>query len=89
MRIPFTKAHGAGNDFLFTWKADAPGEPLEPLARAICNRHTGAGADGWYLMDRDAPGCDAAIGLYNSDGSTAELSGNGTRCAAALLVKGG
>ncbi|MCP5114593.1 MAG: diaminopimelate epimerase [bacterium] len=89
MRIPFTKAHGAGNDFLFTWKPDAPGERLEPLARAICNRHTGAGADGWYLMDRDAPECDAAISLYNSDGSTAELSGNGTRCAAALLVKGG
>ncbi len=46
------------------------------------------GADGWMLVtpthDADA---EAAIQLYNSDGSTAEISGNGTRCAAALLVR--
>src|SRR5207253_5260084 len=61
------------------------------LARAICDRHTGAGADGWILVDAplvDAPvsEADGAIQLYNSDGSTAEISGNGTRCAAAFLV---
>jgi diaminopimelate epimerase len=46
------------------------------------------GADGWYLISPDEQ-CDAAIHLYNSDGSEAELSGNGTRCVAALLVEEG
>jgi len=90
MKIPFTKAHGAKNDFLLTWKADAPEGDRAALARAICDRHTGVGADGWMLV---APPVDAAaegsIELYNSDGSTAEISGNGTRCAAALLIRHG
>ena len=84
MTIPFVKAHGARNDFLLTW-AD-PGIPFTAeIARAICDRHTGVGADGWMLVHRNP----AAIELLNSDGSTAELSGNGTRCAAALLVDAG
>jgi len=90
MRIPFTKAHGARNDFLLTWESDAPEGDLGAIARAICDRHTGAGADGWMLV---APPVDAAaegsIQLYNSDGSQAEISGNGTRCAAALLIRHG
>jgi diaminopimelate epimerase len=87
MRIPFTKAHGARNDFLLTWQSDASGADLPALARAICDRHTGVGADGWMLLtppaDSDAQG---SIQLYNSDGSIAEISGNGTRCAAAFLI---
>jgi diaminopimelate epimerase len=90
MKIPFTKAHGAKNDFLLTWLNDAPEGDRAALARAICDRHTGIGADGWMLVapptDADAEG---TIQLYNSDGSTAEISGNGTRCAAALLVRHG
>ena len=90
MKIPFTKAHGASNDFLLTWESDIPEGDLAAIARAICDRHTGAGADGWMLV---APPVDAAaegaIRLYNSDGSQAEISGNGTRCAAALLVRHG
>ena len=81
MRIPFTKAHGAKNDFLLTWKRDVPGNDLPDLARAICNRNTGVGADGWMIVD-ERPG----IRLFNSDGSEPELSGNGTRCAAAFLL---
>jgi diaminopimelate epimerase len=89
MRIPFTKAHGAGNDFLLTWLTEAPRENLPAAARAICERHTGIGADGWILVSPAPPGeneYDGAIELFNSDGSTAELSGNGTRCAAAFLA---
>lgn len=90
MRIRFTKAHGAMNDFLLTWEADAPQADRDSVARAICDRHTGIGADGWMLV---APAVDAeaegTIQLYNSDGSTAEISGNGTRCAAAFLIKHG
>ena len=51
MRIPFTKAHGARNDFLLTWLADAPEDDRAAIARAICDRHTGIGADGWMLVD--------------------------------------
>ena len=55
---------------------------------AICDRYTGVGADGWMLVDRaPGPDYDATIRLFNSDGSEPELSGNGTRCAAALLAR--
>ena len=90
MKIPFTKAHGAKNDFLLTWEHEAPEGEHAEMARAICDRHTGIGADGWMLVakpvDADAEG---SIQLYNSDGSAAEISGNGTRCAAAFLIRHG
>ena len=88
MKIPFVKLHGAKNDFLITRIQDAPAADLPEVAIAICNRYTGVGADGWMLIDatpRD--GYDATIRLFNSDGSEPELSGNGTRCAAALLAR--
>jgi diaminopimelate epimerase len=62
---------------------------LAALARAICDRHIGAGADGWMLVDDAGDDAPAAIELWNSDGSRSEISGNGTRCAAALLVQSG
>jgi len=88
MKIPFYKLHGAKNDFLLTLLEDAPAENLPQIAVAICDRYTGVGADGWMLVDR-TPGADfdASIRLFNSDGSEPELSGNGTRCAAALLAE--
>ncbi len=85
MTVRFYKAHGAGNDFLITWAEDVPPGGRADLARAICARHTGVGADGWYVVERPGGGVDARIHLYNSDGSEAELSGNGTRCVAAVL----
>jgi diaminopimelate epimerase len=89
-KIPFVKAHGAMNDFLLTWRKDAPEGDRAEMARAICHRYTGIGADGWMLVDASGDGeSDGAIQLYNSDGSAAEISGNGTRCAAALLVDRG
>jgi len=81
MPIPFTKAHGAGNDFLFTPADQVPDVDLPSTARAICDRHTGIGADGWMLTRGNA------IRLFNADGSEPEISGNGTRCAAALLIE--
>jgi diaminopimelate epimerase len=91
MKIPFIKAHGARNDFLLTWRRDAPEDELAAVARAICDRHTGAGADGWMLIAPGSPGSgvEGEIELYNSDGGAPELSGNGTRCAAALLIRDG
>ncbi len=88
MNIPYTKLHGAKNDFLLTYVEDAPATALPEIAVAICDRYTGVGADGWMLVDRTAgPEYDASIRLFNSDGSEPELSGNGTRCAAALLAR--
>jgi diaminopimelate epimerase len=90
MKIPFTKAHGAKNDFLLTWSGDVPEGDRQGMARAICNRHTGVGADGWLLVTPATNAeAEATIQLYNSDGSIAEISGNGTRCAAAFLVRHG
>jgi diaminopimelate epimerase len=89
VQIPYTKAHGARNDFLLTWREQLPvqaGDPAE-LARAICDRYSGAGADGWILITEPRNDVPAAIELWNSDGSRSEISGNGTRCAAALLVE--
>ncbi len=90
LKIPFLKAHGAKNDFLLTPAADVPaGQPLAELARAICDRHTGIGADGWLHVSSGGEGADGEIRLFNADGSVAEISGNGTRCAAAFLVHQG
>lgn len=93
MKIPFIKAHGAGNDFVFTFSRDLPGtvglKDFPEIAKAICHRNTGVGADGWYIVDRIVGGAHAAVRLWNSDGSKAELSGNGTRCACAILVDQG
>lgn len=92
MKIPFTKAHGAKNDFLLTWLAEAPRHRMRDAAIAICDRHTGIGADGWMLVSPAPKGetaFDGSIQLINSDGSEAEISGNGTRCAAAFLIDSG
>ncbi len=87
IEIPFTKLHGAENDFLLTWSHEAPGEHLPEIARGICARTTGIGADGWMLVSDERGGLRTR--LFNSDGSEPEISGNGTRCAAAFgLIHG-
>ena len=60
------------------------------LARRICDRHTGVGADGLILLspDKNEPGA-AGFRIFNADGSEAEISGNGLRCAAAYLAWSG
>jgi diaminopimelate epimerase len=89
MNIPFVKAHGAKNDFLLTWSHDLPSRlDMRKTARAICERNTGIGADGWLIVSKSEFE-DGAIQLYNADGTDSEISGNGTRCAAALLVHAG
>ena len=87
MKIAFTKAHGARNDFVLTWEQQAPMQDYARAARAICDRHTGVGADGWLIVGRE--GGLPWIRLFNADGSEAELSGNGTRCAGAFLIDTG
>jgi diaminopimelate epimerase len=83
--IPFVKASACGNDFLLI-DASVLTADLDPsvLTRRICDRHTGVGADGveWMYPHSSA---DVEIRLINSDGSHAEISGNGTRCVAAYV----
>jgi diaminopimelate epimerase len=83
-RVPFVKACACGNDFLLIEERFAPVD-LADLTRRICDRHEGVGADGveWLAPDDEA---DVAAHLLNADGSAAEISGNGTRCVAALLA---
>lgn len=91
--IRFTKAQAVANDFLILDERDlrqaGVSEAEEPnLAQAICHRNTGIGADGIEILLEEIPhGANAAIRLINSDGSPAELSGNGTRCVAAVLFR--
>jgi diaminopimelate epimerase len=90
--IPFTKAHGALNDFLLTWSTGRLRAEASTIAKAICDRHAGIGADGWILVSppgKAQSGIHGSIELWNSDGSPSEISGNGTRCAAAFLVDAG
>src|SRR4051794_9140843 len=83
--IEFTKAHACGNDFLIVDAWQVQGRDLGQLARGMCARTTGIGADGVeFLTQRNE--CEGAIHLYNADGSAAELSGNGTRCVAAWMA---
>jgi diaminopimelate epimerase len=82
--VHVVKAHAYGNDFVCVPAGDA-GEDLPSLARAICHRHRGIGADGlllYTLRDRGA-----SMKLLNADGSRSELSGNGLRCLAALVSR--
>jgi len=90
--IPFTKAHGALNDFLLTWEHELPSrEPgfLSQVAMAICHRNAGVGADGWIVIRPEATHLHGRIRLFNPDGGEVEISGNGTRCAGALLIEAG
>ena len=77
------KWHGAGNDFLIDVRRAGDAEPwTSDLARAVCARATGVGADGLIVAD---VGETVAMTLYNADGTVAEMSGNGARCLAAAV----
>jgi diaminopimelate epimerase len=81
--IPFVKASACGNDFLLIDAALAPSD-IAAFTRCICDRHDGVGADGVEWMSAHFS-TDLEIRLINADGSSAEISGNGTRCVAAYV----
>jgi len=83
--IRFSKAHAYGNDFLYVRATDVAGGSLETLARELCDRHTGIGADGLILYTPTPDG--ASMRLFNADGSRSEVSGNGVRGLAALMLR--
>jgi diaminopimelate epimerase len=81
----FLKAHAYGNDFLYVRHADVAGVAIEELARQMCDRHAGIGADGLIVFEGTRLG--ASMRLLNADGSRAEVSGNGVRALAAWLLR--
>lgn len=83
--LSLAKAHAYGNDFLFIPHDQAERFDPHELARATCARHSGVGGDGLILYTVAADGT-ARMTLYNTDGSPSELSGNGLRCLAALVL---
>jgi diaminopimelate epimerase len=87
----FAKLHALGNDFLIVSPAGRRElASAATLARRMCDRHTGVGADGLIFLspDGDSP-ARAGFRIFNADGSEAEISGNGLRCAAAFLASTG
>jgi diaminopimelate epimerase len=86
MRIlELTKHHALGNDFLVTFHpGTADDRELAALARRVCDRRRGIGADG-LLIGESAADHSAQMALFNADGGRAEMSGNGIRCFAQAL----
>lgn len=77
----FIKMHGTGNDYVYV---DAFREPVEnpvELARKVSHRHFGVGGDGLILI-KPRDGYDGEMDMYNADGSSSEMCGNGIRCVA-------
>lgn len=85
--MDFTKLHGTGNDFVVI-DARSLDRDWSALARAICDRHFGVGGDGMILALRSER-ADTRMRIFNSDGSEAEMSGNGMRCLVKFVADAG
>lgn len=84
MNIPFTKMHGAGNDFVLLDGRHALADDLTDLARSMADRHLGIGFD-QLLVVRNGERHVFKMEIWNGDGSRAEMCGNGIRCFAKWL----
>jgi len=85
--MKFSKLQATGNDFILVDARTREGE-WSKLARAMCDRHFGVGADGLILV-QDSTSADLKMRIFNSDGSEAEVSGNGLRCFARYAIEKG
>lgn len=83
--IPFTKMHGAGNDYVYLDGFSNPiPDDLPAMARHMSDRHKGIGSDGLIVI-APCDSADAEMIMFNADGSRAEMCGNGIRCVAKYL----
>lgn len=90
MELSFVKLHGLGNDFVFVNDMDRSIELTKDQVAWLCDRHFGIGADGVILVrPSERPECAAYMHYINSDGSLAQMCGNGVRCFAKYLVDRG
>jgi diaminopimelate epimerase len=90
--IEFTKIQGLGNDYLYinciNPKNNIPKVGIEKLARYMCNRNFGVGADGIILL-KESNTADFKMEIYNSDGSRAQMCGNGIRGLGKYIFENG
>src|SRR3954470_16201404 len=84
--MKLSKWHGLGNDYLLVERAEIAAPLTAEQVKRICDYHFGVGSDG-ILEVVSADGDRAEVVIWNPDGSTAELSGNGTRIAARWLAR--
>jgi diaminopimelate epimerase len=85
--MDFIKMHGAGNDFVLVDGRDGCEADWPALAKAMSDRHFGAGGDGLLLV-RESTVADFRMDMWNPDGSVSEMCGNGIRCFAKYLLDG-
>ena len=89
-KIPFTKMHGCGNDYIYVNVAQHPID--DPVAAAIkwSDRHKGIGSDGLVLIGKSSmPEADFTMRIFNADGSEAMMCGNASRCIGKYLFEKG
>ncbi len=90
MNIDFAKYNGCGNDFIMVDDRDGLIDLSPKQVTALCDRHFGIGADGIIVVKPSArPECAAYMDYYNSDGTKAQMCGNGVRCFAKFVVDAG
>lgn len=85
-QLTFVKGHGTGNDFVLLPDPDSALTVTPPLVRALCDRHTGIGADGLVRVAR-AGARTFVMDYWNADGTIAEMCGNAARVFARYLVE--
>ena len=86
MKLPFTKMHGLGNDFVVVDDCSVPFRPTPAQARLLADRRFGVGCDQILVVERAAqPGADFDYRIYNSDGSESGQCLNGARCVARFI----
>lgn len=89
-KIKFEKWQGLGNDFIIMEETAGECSNLTPdLAKKMCDRNFGIGADGIFCVSKPTGNADIAWKFYNSDGSVAQMCGNGIRCFAKYVLKKG
>ena len=86
--IKFTKMHGLGNDYVYIDAINQKIENESSLAKFVSNRHFGIGSDGLILICK-SDSADFKMRMFNSDGSEAEMCGNGIRCVGKFIYDKG
>jgi diaminopimelate epimerase len=87
--VRFVKIEGAGNDYVLVDAFEQQVADPQALARVVSDRHAGIGSDGLILVGPARQGGDAAMRMFNADGSEGRMCGNGLRCVVRYLDEAG
>ncbi|MGY0693244.1 diaminopimelate epimerase [Virgibacillus sp. FSP13] len=88
MKIPFTKMHGLGNNYIYLdlFRFNIPEEKVVPLAKQVADVSTGIGSDGLILIEPSKV-AEVKMRIFNKDGSEGKTCGNGLRCVAKYVCE--